>query len=61
MRRVFSFGHAFVLMIVAVVALSGCAQEGDPYASSKQSWDSPPTAQELQDLRHRAAMTQQDH
>jgi hypothetical protein len=62
MLRLLSFGQTLVLIVVAVVGLSGCgADEGDPYASAKGKWDSPPTDQELQDLRHRAAMTQQDH
>ncbi len=60
--RLLSFGQTFVLAGFVVVAFSGCSpKEGDPYAPPKQSWDKPPTANQLQALRHRAEMTQQDH
>lgn len=62
LTRDMSLRHALMLVFFGFIGMAGCAQRQDgPYAPTKQSWDSPPTGQELQELRHRAETTQQDH
>ena len=48
------------LLFMVAIAGAGCSDTG-PYVEAKDAWDSPPTNEELQDLRLRLALTQQDH
>ena len=48
-----------ILFLLAASA-AGCSDTG-PYAEAKNDWDSPPTNEDLQDLRLRLAHTQTDH
>jgi hypothetical protein len=51
-----------VALSILSLTVAGCAQNHDGADTPiKQSWDSPPTNEELQNLRHRLIVTQSDH
>lgn len=56
-----SFTLTLVVPALAVL-LTACGEGGGgPYEEVKQAWDSPRSDAQLQEMRHRLALTQQDH
>lgn len=51
-----------LLLLLAVMATAACSMhEGNPYADSKRTWDSPHSTALENNLRNRLATTQRDN
>lgn len=60
--RIHALSQRMLAGAILAVLLSGCgpSQVGQ-YSEAKQSWDSPPQGSQLDQMRQRAMLTQQDH